>query len=97
MLLWVFDNVHWSTGVRSSSLFCGNAQRRPLRLVQTHKSRLIMQPHTLSRYAPEAWRMPDEAAVLEKVVKVITHLNEPWTFDYGATRTERSGWNEKAL
>jgi len=64
---------------------------------QKHKSRLIMQPHTLSCCAPEAWRTPEEAEVLGKVVAVITYLNEPWTFDRGATRTERSGWNEKAL
>jgi hypothetical protein len=61
------------------------------------QSRLIMQPYTLSRCAPEAWRMPDEAEVLGKVVAVITYLNEPWTFDYGATRKGCSGWNEKAL
>jgi transcriptional regulator with XRE-family HTH domain len=85
-----------------------NEYDRPLYFVETrsgyrcgwfqkHKSRLIMQPHTLSRCAPEAWRIPDEAEVLGKVVAVTTYLNEPWTFDRGATRTERSGWNEKAL
>jgi transcriptional regulator with XRE-family HTH domain len=44
---------------------------------QKHKARLIMQPHTLSRCAPEAWRTPEEAEVLGKVVGVITYLNEP--------------------
>jgi len=63
---------------------------------QKHKSRLIMQPHTLSRCAPEAWRMPEEAEILGKVVAVITYLNEPWAFSREATRVERSGWNEKA-
>lgn len=63
---------------------------------QKHKSRLIMQPHTLSRCAPEAWRTPDEAEVLGKVVAVITYLNEPWTFAREAIQTERLGWNEKA-
>ena len=63
---------------------------------QKHKSRLIMQPHTLSRCAPEVWRLPDEAEVLGKVVAVITYLNEPWTFGREATRTECLGWNEKA-
>jgi transcriptional regulator with XRE-family HTH domain len=63
---------------------------------QKYKSRLIMQPHTLSRCAPEAWRMPEEAEVLGKVAAVITYLNEPWFFAREATRTERLGWNEKA-
>ena len=63
---------------------------------QKHKSRLIMQPHTLSRCAPEAWRLPDEAEVLGRVAALITYLNEPWTFSREATRTERLSWNEKA-
>jgi len=64
---------------------------------QKRKSRLIMQPHTLSRCSPEAWRTPAEAEVLGKVVGVVTYLNEPWTFVRETTRTERLGWNEKVL
>ncbi len=30
------------------------------------KSTLIMQPHTLSHCAPEAWRTPDEAELVEQ-------------------------------
>ncbi len=44
---------------------------------QMQKSRLIMQPHTLSRCAPEAWRVPGEAEVVGKVIGVTTYLNEP--------------------
>src|SRR5215468_27567 len=80
---------------------------RPLYFVETrggyrcgwflkHKSRLIMQPHTLSRCTPEAWRTPEEAEVLGKVVGVITYLNEPWTFAREATQTGRVDWIEKA-
>lgn len=61
-----------------------------------NKSRLIMQPHALSRCAPEAWRTPEEAEVVGKVVGVITYLNEPWTFARVATHTARADWIEKA-
>jgi transcriptional regulator with XRE-family HTH domain len=85
-----------------------NEYDRPLYFVETRcgyrcgwfqkrKSRLIMQPHTLSRCSPEAWRTPAEAEVLGKVVGLVTYLNEPWAFVREATRTERLGWNEKAL
>lgn len=40
--------------------------------------RLAMQPHPLSRCAPETWRVPDEAEVIGRVVGVVTRLNEPW-------------------
>jgi len=63
---------------------------------QKHKSRLIMQPHTLSRCAPEVWRTPEEAEVLGKVVGVITYLNEPWTSGQMLSRIEPVGWLEKA-
>jgi|SRR5579883_231455 transcriptional regulator with XRE-family HTH domain len=80
---------------------------RPLYFVQTrtgfrcgwfqkHKSRLIMQPHTLSRCAPEAWRLPQEAEVLGTVVRVLTYLNEPWSCARDATRTGPASWIEKA-
>lgn len=80
---------------------------RPLYFVETHggyrcgwfykyKSRLIMQPHTLSRCAPEAWRTPEEAEVVGKVVGVITYLNEPWSFAREGVHTTRAHWIEKA-
>ncbi len=62
---------------------------------QKHKSRLIMQPHSLSRCTPEAWRTPEDAEVLGKVVGVITYLNEPWSSLREATHTEHSDWIEK--
>lgn len=54
---------------------------------QKEKSRLIMQPHTLSRCFPEVWRTPDEAEVAGQVVSVVTYLNEPWTYSSEAVRT----------
>ena len=85
-----------------------NEYDRPLYFVETRggyrcgwfqklKSRLIMQPHTLSRCTPEAWRTPEEAEVVGKVVGVLTYLNEPWGCARGATRTGSVNWIEKAL
>jgi transcriptional regulator with XRE-family HTH domain len=54
---------------------------------QKDRSRLIMQPHTLSRCSPEVWRTPDEAEVAGQVVSVVTYLNEPWTCSPVAMRT----------
>jgi len=64
---------------------------------QKEKSRLIMQPHTLSRCAPEVWRTPDEAEVLGQVVGVVSFLCEPWSYCPLALRGERPDWNRKAL
>jgi hypothetical protein len=40
--------------------------------------KLVMQPHPMSRYAPESWVMPNEAEIVGKVIGVVTRLNEPW-------------------
>ena len=40
-------------------------------------SRLVMQPHPLSRCLPEDWRMPEEAEVVGRVTGVVTRLNAP--------------------
>ena len=64
---------------------------------QKDKCRLIMQPHTLSRCAPEAWRTPDEAEIVGQVVGVVSYLGEPWTYRLAAIPEGPSGWNRKAL
>lgn len=64
---------------------------------QKDKSRLIMQPHTLSRCAPEAWRTPEEAEVVGKVVGVVTYLNESWSDRPAAFPEARLDWNRKVL
>jgi transcriptional regulator with XRE-family HTH domain len=46
---------------------------------QKERSRLMMQPHVLSRCAPEVWRMPEEAEVVGKVVGLVMSLSEPLT------------------
>ena len=61
------------------------------------KTQLIMQPHPLSHCAPEAWRIPEEAELVGKVVGVATHLNEPWNSVGCAIRTERVNLNRTAL
>jgi len=59
------------------------------------KSRLIMQPHTLSRCMPESWRTPEEAEVVGQVVGLVTYLNEPWASSPAAVRTMHSDSNRK--
>ena len=62
---------------------------------QKQKSRLIMQPHALSRCAPEVWRTPEDAEVLGKVVGMITYLNEPWTAGREQSRIAPVNWLER--
>jgi transcriptional regulator with XRE-family HTH domain len=64
---------------------------------QKEQSRLIMQPHTLSRCAPEVWRWPDEAEIVGQVVGVVSYLGEPWTHRPAAIPEAHPGWNSKAL
>lgn len=63
---------------------------------QKDKSRLIMQPHALSRCTPEVWQTPEEAEIVGKVVGVVTYLNEPWSCYPEATPPERADWKHKA-
>jgi transcriptional regulator with XRE-family HTH domain len=46
---------------------------------QQNGSRLLMQPHPLSRCVPESWQIPEEAEVVGRVVGIVTRLNEPWS------------------
>jgi transcriptional regulator with XRE-family HTH domain len=64
---------------------------------QKDKSRLIMQPHTLSRCAPEAWRTPEEAEIVGQVVGVVSYLGEAWTYRPAAIPEERVNWSSTAL
>src|ERR1700690_793508 len=64
---------------------------------QKEKTRLIMQPHTLSHCAPESWRTPEEAEVVGQVVGVVTYLNEPWSRFPVSVHTMRPDLNRKAL
>jgi len=64
---------------------------------QKDKSRLIMQPHTLSRCAPESWQMPEEAEVVGQVVGVVSYLAEPWTYLPAAIPEGRPDWTRRVL
>ena len=64
---------------------------------QKDKSRLIMQPHTLSRCAPEAWRAPEEAEIVGRVVGLAMFLNEPWTCYREGFPSGRSDWSGTVL
>ncbi len=64
---------------------------------QRYRTKLIMQPHTLSRCAPETWRFPDEAELVGQVVGVVTYLSEPRAGAPAAVREVRPYSNETSL
>jgi transcriptional regulator with XRE-family HTH domain len=59
-------------------------------------SRLLMQPHPLSRCAPEEWRLPDEAEIVGRVIGIVTRLNEPWHILPGESPAVRGDSNRRA-
>lgn len=62
-----------------------------------HGSRLVMQPHTLSRCLQESWKMPEEAEIVGRVVGVVMRLNEPWQFRFAESRGAHEGSSKRAL
>jgi transcriptional regulator with XRE-family HTH domain len=60
-------------------------------------SRLVMQPHTLSRCLQESWKMPGEAEIVGRVVGVVMRLNEPWQFRFAESQGAHGGSNKRAL
>jgi transcriptional regulator with XRE-family HTH domain len=64
---------------------------------QKEKSRLIMQPHTLSRCAPESWLTPDEAEIVGQVVGIVTYWGVTWAYRPEAMPELRPDWKNKAL
>ncbi len=58
--------------------------------------RLLMQPHPLSHCMPEAWRHPEEAEVVGRVVGMVTRLNEPWNILPGESPAVRGDSSRKA-
>ncbi len=59
--------------------------------------KLAMQPHPLSRSAPESWRWPEEAEVVGKVIGVVMRLNEPWSTASVEFPATREGSRKRAL
>jgi transcriptional regulator with XRE-family HTH domain len=81
---------------------------RPMYFVEIHggyrcgwllqeKSRIIMQPHPLSRCLPESWRTPDEAEVVGKVAGVVSRLSEPLGSPLGGPVAIREGSTGRAV
>ena len=60
-------------------------------------SRLMMQPHPLSRCLPEWWQMPDEAEIVGRVIGVVTRLTEPWNTQSEVFPATRADSNRKGL
>lgn len=58
--------------------------------------KLVMQPHPLSRCAPESWLLPNEAEVVGKVIGVVMRLNEPWSSPPAEFPAERANSKRKA-
>jgi transcriptional regulator with XRE-family HTH domain len=90
------EDIDWST-----------EYDRPIYFVEVHEgyrcgwfhqdgSRLVMQPHPLSRCLPEWWRVPDEAEIVGRVIGVVTRLNDPWNTLPGVFPTVRADSNRKA-
>lgn len=63
---------------------------------QQDGTRLLMQPHPLSRCVPETWRVPEEAEVVGRVVGVVTRLNEPWNIPHVESPATRGDSSRKA-
>src|SRR5467141_1854191 len=59
-------------------------------------SRLVMQPHPLSHCLAEAWRVPEEAAVVGRVTGVVTRLNGPVSIPPRESPAEREDSSRKA-
>src|SRR6202162_1281287 len=59
-------------------------------------SRLVMQPHPLSRCLPEWWQMPEEAEVVGRVAGIVTRLNGAGSIPPGEFQVEREDSNKKA-
>jgi len=59
--------------------------------------KLMMQPHPLSRCAPESWNLPDQAEVVGKVIGVVTRLNGPWAVPIPESQEEPAGSRRRAL
>lgn len=60
-------------------------------------SRLVMQPHTLSRCLQESWKMPEEAEIIGRVVGIVMRLNEPWQFRFAESQGAREDSSKRAL
>jgi transcriptional regulator with XRE-family HTH domain len=91
------DDAEWSSEYDRPMYFVEIRNGYRCGWFQKDKNRLIMQPHTLSRCAPESWAMPEEAEVVGQVVGVVSYLGDPWTFRPAAIPEGRSDWNSKAL
>jgi len=64
---------------------------------QQDGSRLIMQPHPLSRCVPESWRIPDEAEVVGRVIGVVSRLTDPCSVPNQSFPVARGYSSKKAL
>jgi transcriptional regulator with XRE-family HTH domain len=71
------EDVEWSNEYDRPMYFVEIRDGYRCGWFQKDKSRLIMQPHMLSRCAPEVWHLPEEAEIVGQVVGVVSYLGEP--------------------
>jgi hypothetical protein len=60
-------------------------------------SRLVMQPHPLSRCLPEAWAVPSEAEVVGRVIGIVSRFNGPCSLPLPESPAVRGYSNKKVL
>jgi transcriptional regulator with XRE-family HTH domain len=58
-------------------------------------TKLVMQPHPLSRCLPEAWQTPDDAEVVGRVMGIVTRFHEPGYLPSGEPPKEPADWNRR--
>jgi transcriptional regulator with XRE-family HTH domain len=91
------EDAEWSTEYDRPMYFVEVRDGYRCGWFQQERSRLVMQPHPLSRCMPEAWKTPEEAELAGRVVGMVTRLNDPWDFARAEAQARRADSNRKAL
>ena len=71
------EDGHWTTEHDRPMYFVDIREGYRCGWFHQDGTRLVMQPHPMSRCLPEAWRMPEEAEVVGRVEGIVTRLSEP--------------------
>lgn len=90
------DNTNWTSEYDRPIYFVEIREGYRCGWFQLEGSRLIMQPHTLSRCMSETWQMPQDAELVGQVIGVSTYLNAPWLDLPSAGLPGRANWNSTA-
>lgn len=91
------DDTDWSTEYDRPMYFVDVRDGYRCGWFHQDRERLMMQPHPLSRCAPESWALPAGADIVGRVVAVVTRLNEPWNTLVEESPATRAYWSRRAL